>query len=313
MKLRFLALIVLGTALAGPARAADLPNRPIRFVVSFTPGAGPDIAARALVDVLSRKWPLTPIVDNRPGADGAIATEFVARGPADGSSLLLATMGNIALLPVMSERLPYDPANAFRGVTFVSDNPFVLMLPTTTSIRSVNELVALSKTRELTFGSAGTLGPLIGKLVVRRTGARLNYVPYKGTQPAIVDLMGGRIDLVIADLSTALATSRQGRAKLLAISGDARSTLAPEVPTMIESGIRDFDYSTWYSVVAPRATPDELVARLNADIVEALAHPDVVRQLYTLGMVARSSSAKAMDELMVREMDRWARVVRGEQ
>ena len=304
------AALCAGVFVVGVPLAAELPSRPVRFVVSFTPGAGPDIVARALAEALGRKWAQAPIVENRLGADGAIATEQVARAPADGSTLLLATMGNIALLPVTSERLGYDAATAFRGVSFVSDNPFVLMLPAGSSIRSLADLVALSRSRDLTVGSAGTLGPLIGSLLARRTGARLVSVPYKGTQPATVDLMGGRIDMVIADLSTALATSRQGRAALLAISSDARSALAPEVPTLIESGVRDFDYSTWYAVVAPRATPAEVVARLNADIVEALAQADVVRQLYTLGMVARSSTPQALDELMTREMERWARIVR---
>ena len=292
------------------AQAMDFPNKPVRIIVSFTPGAAPDIVARALGDALTKKWGKAVIVENKTGADGVIASDAVAKAAPDGHTLYLATMGNLALAPATVEKLPYDAATAFRGVSFVAGNPFAIMLGNSSPVKTIDELVQLSRKKPLTYGSAGTLGPLIGAQLVRQTGLDLTYIPYKGAQPALIDLAGGQIDMAIADLPSLLPTQRQGRGRILAVTTKARSKLAPEVPTLAEAGFKDFDFSTWYAVVVPSKTPDALVERLHADVAEALAHPDVVQRLLTLGMTPQASTPRAMDELIKRDLEQWARLVR---
>lgn len=305
-----LAMAFTATTLAGQALASDFPTRTVRIIVSFTPGAAPDIVARALADALTKKWGTPTIVENKMGADGVIASDTVAKAAPDGYTLYLATMGNIALAPATVEKLPYDAATAFRGVSFVAGNPFAILLSNGSSVKSVDELVQLSKKKPLTYGSAGTLGPLIGAQLVKHTGADFTYVPYKGAQPALIDLAGGQIDMVIADLPSLLPSQQQGRGRLLTVTTKARSSLAPEVPTMVEAGFKDFNFSTWYGVVVPAKTPNSIVEKLNADVTEALAHPDVVKRLLTLGMTPQPSTSKSMDDLIKSDLALWARVVK---
>lgn len=292
------------------SQATEFPTKPVRIIVSFTPGAAPDIVARALGDALTKKWGKAVIVENKTGADGVIASDAVARAAPDGHTLYLATMGNLALAPAIVEKLPYDAATAFRGVSFVAGNPFAITLGNGSQVKTVDELVQLSRKKPLTYGSAGTLGPLIGAQLVKQTGIDLTYIPYKGAQPALMDLAGGQIDMVIADLPSLLPTQRQGRGRILAVTTKTRSKLAPEVPTMAEAGFSDFDFSTWYAVVVPSKTPDDLVERLHADVAQALAHPDVVQRLLTLGMTPQASTSKAMDDLIKRDLEQWARLIR---
>lgn len=295
---------------AAAAQAADFPAKTVRIIVSFTPGAAPDIVARAIADALAKKWGAAVIVENKMGADGVIASDAVAKAAPDGHTLYLATMGNLALAPAIVEKLPYDAAASFRGVSFVAGNPFAIMLGNGSPVKSIAELVQLSRTKPLTYGSAGTLGPLIGAQLIKHTGLDITYIPYKGAQPALIDLAGGQIDMVIADLPSLLPTQQQGRGRILSVTTKVRSKLAPDVPTLAEAGFSDFDFSTWYGLVAPARTPDAVVEKLNADLVEVLAHPDVVRRLLALGMTPQASTARAMDELIRSDLERWAKVVK---
>lgn len=295
---------------AAAAQAADFPAKTVRIIVSFTPGAAPDIVARAIADALAKKWGAAVIVENKMGADGVIASDAVAKAAPDGHTLYLATMGNLALAPAIVEKLPYDAAASFRGVSFVAGNPFAIMLGNGSPVKSIAELVQLSRAKPLTYGSAGTLGPLIGAQLIKHTGLDITYIPYKGAQPALIDLAGGQIDMVIADLPSLLPTQQQGRGRILSVTTKVRSKLAPDVPTLAEAGFSDFDFSTWYGLVAPARTPDAVVEKLNADLVEVLAHPDVVRRLLALGMTPQASTARAMDELIRSDLERWAKVVK---
>lgn len=303
-------IAALCMTVAMAAQATDFPSKTVRIIVSFTPGAAPDIVARALGDALAKKWGTAVIVENKTGADGVIASDAVAKAAPDGHTLYLATMGNLALAPATVERLPYDAATAFRGVSFVAGNPFAVMLGNGSPVKTVEELVQLSSKKPLTYGSAGTLGPLIGAQLVRQTGLDVTYIPYKGAQPALMDLAGGQIDMVIADLPSLLPTQRQGRGRILAVTTKTRSKLAPEVPTLVEAGFKDFDFSTWYAVVVPAKTPDALVDKLHADVSDALTQTDVVQRLLTLGMTPQASTPKAMDDLIKRDLAQWSRIVR---
>lgn len=309
-KFAALALALGAIGWSAHAQVTDFPARPVRIIVSFTPGAAPDIVARSLADALTKKWGRPAIVENKMGADGVIASDTVAKAAPDGYTLYLATMGNLALAPATVDKLPYNAATAFRGVSFVAGNPFAIILGNGSPVKSVGELVQLSKKKPLTYGSAGTLGPLIGAQLIKHTGADLTYVPYKGAQPALIDLAGGQIDMVIADLPSLLPTQQQGRGKLLAVTTKTRSSLTPDVPTLAEAGFKDFNFSTWYALVAPAKTPNAIVDKLNADVVEALNQPDVVKRLHTLGMAPQASTPKAMDDLLKHDLELWAKVVK---
>lgn len=308
-------LILAGATVLAPLAALGatepaFPRRPVRLIVAFTPGAAPDLLARALAAALSRKWNVPVVVENKLGADGVISADHVAKSAPDGHTLYLATMGNLALAPAMVDKLPYDAATAFRGVSFVAANPFAMLLRQDSPLRSVADLVSQSRKAPLNYGSAGTLGPLIGGLIAKRTGADLNYVPYKGAQPAITDLLGGQIDLVIADLPSLLPFQAKGQGRLLAVTTEQRAAQAPDVPTLAESGYKDFDFSTWYAVVAPRATPGDTVTQISLDVAEALKTAEVTRQLQMLGLSARPSTPDAMDALLRNELARWGALVR---
>ena len=310
--LRLSALGPLAPLASLPAAAADFPTKPVRIVVAFTPGAAPDVLARSLSGALSKRWGTAVVVDNKLGADGVISSDFVAKAPPDGHTLYLATMGNIALAPHMVDKLPYDAKKAFRGIGFIAANPFAILARHDSPIRSVAEMVSVSKSKPLNYGGAGTLGPLVGNIIAKRTGADLQYVAYKGAQPAITDLLGGQIDLVIADLPSLLPFQARGQARLLAVTTEARNALVPDVPTMAEAGFKDFDFSTWYGLVAPGGTPKDIVAKINADLLEALRSPEVSRQMQTMGLVPRASAPEAMDQLMLSEIDRWGQLVKNQ-
>lgn len=300
------------TTLVAQAQNAEFPKKPVKIIVSFSPGSAPDIVARNLAEHLAKKWGQGVLVENKLGADGVIANDTVAKAAPDGYTLFLATMGNLALTPATFGKLPYDPATSFRGVTFIAENPFAILLGKNISANSVSELVNLSKAKVngLSYGSAGTLGPLVGNLVKKRTGADMTYIPYKGAQPAIVDLLGGQIDMVIADLPSLLPYQQQGKGRVLVVTSESRSSLAREVPTMAESGFKDIDISTWYAVVAPGSTPSPLIDKINADVTQVLKLPEFSKALLTLGMTPQSSTPRFVDDLINRDMERWARVVR---
>lgn len=301
---------LLGAAGLPAARAAGFPSKPVRVVVAFTPGAAPDLLARSIGSALSRRWNTPVIVDNKLGAEGVISSEFVAKAPPDGHTLYLATMGNIALAPAVVERLPYDASKAFRGIGFIAVNPFAILLRQDSTIRSVADMVARSKQKTLNYGSGGTLAPLIGGAIARETGADFQYIPYKGAQLALTDLLGGQLDMVIADLPSLMPFQVQGKARLLAVTSQARSALAPDVPTVAESGYKEINFSTWYALVGPSGMPRDIVTQLNADLAEALRTPDVLRQMQTMGLTPQASTPEALDQLMQSEIQRWGTVVR---
>ena len=310
--LRSLAVLTAASlSLAAQASEPAFPTKAVRLIVAYSAGSAPDVVARALGASLAQMWGHPVIVENRLGADGVIASDAVAKSAPDGHTLYLATMGNLALAPATIAKLPYDARTAFAGVSFVASNPFALLVGHDIPVRSMDDLIKLSKTKAgLRYGSAGTLGPLVGESINKSTGANLSYVPYKGAQPAIVDLIGGHIDMVIADLPSLLPFHKQGKAKLLMVTAESRSPLAPDIPTTAEAGYKDLDFSTWYAIAAPRATPRAVVEKISKDAAEALKKPEVIGQLNQLGLVPSASTPEAMDQLIARDIDKWTKLVK---
>jgi tripartite-type tricarboxylate transporter receptor subunit TctC len=306
-----LACALAGTA-GGQGVVGDFPNRPVRAIVCFPVGSAPDIVARNLGERLNRQWKQGMIVDNRVGADCMIASDAAAKAPADGYTLYVATMGALALNPSIVEKMPYDPHTAFAGVSFIAENPFAVLLRDSVQAKTPNDLVELGRAKAggLNFGSAGSFGPLVGSVLRKSTGAAMTYVPYKGVQPALVDLMGGQIDMVIGDLPSLVPTHRQGKGRLLVVTSAQRSALVPEVPTMVEAGNKEFVFATWYAVVAPGATPKPLIEKINADLVTALQSVELKQQLLALGLVAQPSRPEMVDALIKTDIAKWAALVK---
>lgn len=311
---RLIASIACGvcSGVCGQGTASDFPSRPVRMVVCFPVGSAPDIVARNLGERLGRQWKQGVVIDNRVGADCMIASDAVAKAAPDGYTLYLATMGALALNPSLVEKMPYDPLTAFAGVSFIAENPFAVLLRDSVAAKSTADLAELSRGKPggLNFGSAGSFGPLVGNVFRKSLGATLTYVPYKGVQPALIDLIGGQIDMVIGDLPSLVPTHRQGKARLLVITSARRSPLAPEIPTMVEAGYRDFDFSTWYAVVAPGATPRMIVDRINGAVVAALQTAELKQQLLTLGLVAQPSKPELVDDMIKADIAKWAALVK---
>lgn len=289
------------------------PARPVKFIVGFPVGSSPDIVARAVGDDVSRAWNQAVIVENRAGADAILASEAAAKAAPDGYTLYLATLGALGLNPHLFERLPYDPVRDFTGVVFVVENPFAVAVQTGLPTRSVAELVAHSRANagKLSYGSAGSFGQMLGEAFKRRSGADITLVPYKGVQQAVTDFIGGQVQLVFADLPSILPQHRAGSARILAVTTAARSSIATDIPTMIESGFQGFDYATWYAFVAPAQTPRPVIDRLNTDITRTLGKPDIRQRLLALGLEPKPGSADAVTQLIKSEIAKWEPVVRG--
>lgn len=299
---------------SGVAAAQAYPSRPIHLVVPFPAGGPTDIVARPLAQKLSEQLGQPVIIDNRGGAGGSIGAAVVAQAAPDGYTLLMATVGTQAINTSLYARLPYDALNDFAPVSLVARAPVALVAHPSVPANSVAGLIALSKSLPagLTFGSAGsgTPGHLSGEIFRSRTGAVIIHVPYKGSAPAIQDLVGGQIQLMFDPVQSVLPLIRSGRAKALAISSAKRSSVLPEVPTMVESGVPGEATTAWWGVVAPAKTPREIVVRLHREIEKALAASDVRDKLLAIGIEPGAMLPDEFSAFIRAETERWGQAVR---
>ena len=299
---------------SGVAVAQAYPSRPIHLVVPFPAGGPTDIVARPLAQKLSEQLGQPVIIDNRGGAGGSIGAAVVAQAAPDGYTLLMATVGTQAINTSLYARLPYDALNDFAPVSLVARAPVALVAHPSVPANSVAGLIALSKSLPagLTFGSAGsgTPGHLSGEIFRSRTGAVIIHVPYKGSAPAIQDLVGGQIQLMFDPVQSVLPLIRSGRAKALAISSAKRSSVLPEVPTMVESGVPGEATTAWWGVVAPAKTPREIVVRLHREIEKALAASDVRDKLLAIGIEPGAMLPDEFSAFIRAETERWGQAVR---
>ncbi len=272
---------------AGAACAQTYPAKPIRIVVPFAAGGGADFTARIVGQKLTEALGQPVLADNRTGAAGAIGTDLVAKAAPDGYTLLLGSAGPLAILPGLSSRLPYDSVTSFAPVALVSSMPFLLAVHPSLPVRNVRELIALARAKpgQLNYGSpgSGATTHLAAELLKAMTKIDIVHVPYKGVAPAVADLMAGQVQLMSGDLSTMMPQVRAGRLRALAVTGAKRSALAPELPTIAEAGVAGYEASGWFGVLAPAATPAELVSRLNIVIVKGIAEAAARERLAALG------------------------------
>jgi tripartite-type tricarboxylate transporter receptor subunit TctC len=305
-----LGLAALPTA---PAWAQSFPTRPVRLVVPFPPGGPVDTVARTVAQRLSEVWGQAVVVDNRAGAGGMVGADHAAKSPADGYTVFVCSIHH-TVLPALKPKLPYDIEKDFVPLSFGARFPIVLVAHPAVEAKTVAELIALDKKSpgKLNYGSSGNGGGthLAGELFNLQAGTHLAHVPYKGSAPAMGDLLGGQVQLMFADAPTALPQVRAGKVRALGVANAQRSELFPGVPTFAEAGVPGYEAYSWAGFVAPAGTPREVAARLSADIGRVLALPEVKARLHEAGAEAAPTSAEAFGRFLNDEIAKWGRVVR---
>ena len=296
------------------AQSRTFPDKPIRFVVGFTPGGPSDILARALGQKLAESWSQQVVIENRPGAGGNIAAEAVARSAPDGTTWLLGNNSILATNQNLYRTLGYDPVKDFAPVTLVAIQPNILVVHPDVPAKSVAELIALAKSRpgQLNYAStgAGVAAHLSGELFKAMVGVDIVHVPYKGAQPALTGLIAGQAQLMFATSASVIPYIKAGRLHALAVTTAQRSATVPDLPTMAEAGVPGFESITWHGVVVPAATPAAIVERLNRDMVAVLRAPDLRERLAGLGAEVMAGTPREFADYIAREIPKWAKVVK---
>ena len=298
----------------GSAFAQSYPNKPVRMVVGSAPGSGNDIAARILAARISEFWGQQIVIENRPGANQAIAAELVARASADGYTLLQCGVVSVAINPALYKKLRYDPRQDFAPVSLIAKAPNVLVVHPSAPIISVNEFVAYVRANpgKFNYGSSGIGSTLHLSMEMLRaaTGIDMVHVPYKGGALAMADLLGGHVLAIFENVPVAVAAARAGKVRPLGITAARRSAQLPEVPTFAEAGFPGFEISAWYGVCAPAATPQAVLAKLNDVVVKALNQPDLRLRLSDLGVEPAPTSAGEFAAFIKSETVKWTKLIK---
>jgi len=311
-KLPGLALCAVGLLGAGHAHAA-YPDRPVRVIVPFAAGGGADIVARLVFKGVSEQLGKAFIIDNRGGAGGIIGTDAVAKAEPDGYTLLLGQSGPNAINPSVYSKLPYDARKDFAPVTQLTRYPYVIAARKTLPVDNLKELIDLAKRQPgtLTVSTAGqgSSAHLAIELFMRQAGISINAVPYKGAGPALLDVVGGVVDLTFGDAASASKQAQAKNVKALAVTGAKRSPLIPDVPTVAEAGVPGYEASAWHAVLAPRGTPEAIVDTLQAAIAKVLADPALKARLAEDGIETVGSSPEEFNRALQAEIEKWHKVV----
>ncbi len=305
--------LALALPVAGPARAQSFPDKPIRFVVPYAPGGSTDFLARMLAQHYTEVWKQPVVVDNRGGGGGTIGADLVARSPADGHTLVL-TAGSHATAVGIYRKLPYDLLTDLQAVGLIATQPNALVVHPSLPVRNVKELIALARARpgELAFSSSGNGGfqHLIGELFKAQANVNLIHVPYKGTAPALADLIGGQVSMSVQPVINAVPSAKAGRIRMVAVTGPQRTAVAPEVPTVRESGLPDFSVVAWYGVHVPARTPRPIVDALNGQMRKLLSSGDTRQRLLGQGMEPALTTPDEFADFVRSEVARWTKVIR---
>jgi tripartite-type tricarboxylate transporter receptor subunit TctC len=294
---------------------AGWPNKPIHMIVPLPAGSAVDLVGRLVAQRLGARLGQTIVVDDRPGASGAIGTEALVRAAPDGYTLGMATTTTLATAPVLNPNLPYDPIKDLVPVALLGISPYVLVAYPGVPAKNLPELIALAKAKpgSLSYSSVGeaSLAHLGGLLLSSMAGIELTHIPYKSSTHAVIDLVEGRIDLQLGILPTTLQLIRTGKLRVLAVTTDKRLDELPDVRTFDESGLKGFEASLWFAVIAPQGMPSTIVARLNREIEAVVAEPDVMSAWAVQGIFAQGSSAEALGERIARDAAKWRSVASG--
>ena len=287
------------------------PSKPIRIVVPYPPGGSSDIIARAISVPLADALKQTVIIDNKPGANGNLGADFVAKSAPDGYTLLLCDVGALAISPSVYTKLPFDPSKDLRGVTMLAYSPHLLVVHPSVKANNLKELVALSKTTDLNFAvtASGSAPHLAGVAVERATGAKWVYVPYKGGVQAIQDTVGGQTQVLMNGMLATLPHVQSGKLKLLGVSKGTRMPLIGDTPTIAEQGVPGFESGTWQGVRVARGTPDAVVQRLNKELIAVIRSADIRSRLAGQGAEVVTMTPAEEEQFFAKERARWAQVV----
>jgi tripartite-type tricarboxylate transporter receptor subunit TctC len=299
---------------AAPVQAQDYPTRPVTFVIPFTPGGAGDTLARMLGPKLEQKWGKTFIVENKPGAGGVIGANFTAKAAPDGYTLMIAPSATMAINVTLYKTLSYDPTTDFVPLALAAQTAFVLVVNPDLPIRSVPELIAYVKARpgQISYATAGPGTPhhLFAELLKSMTGIDMSPVAYRGSLPALNDVVAGHVPLMFVDVGPAQGLIAGGKVRALAVSTATRLPSLPDVPPMAQAGVPGFDASSWQMIVAPAKTPRPIVDKLHGELKTLLATPDIHAELHKQGMLPRDNpSVESLQDFIKAEIARWGRVV----
>ena len=294
--------------------AQQFPSKPVRIINPFAPGGATDIIARQMAQKLTEDWGQAVVVENRAGASGAIGVEMVAKSPPDGYTLLIATQTTHAANPWLYAKLPYDAAKDFAPLTLAGSTPLALMVRPSLPVSSVKELIDFARKNpaKLVYASGGngTSQHLTAELMKSMSSTYLLHIPYRGAGPAMTDLLGGQVDLMFDNLPTALPHIKAGKLRGLAVTSASRSSLAPELPTMAESGLPGFELSTWFAFFAPAGTPRTIVDKIAGDMRRVLTQPDMQQRLAAIGVEVKASSPDELAAFQRAELAKWGKIIK---
>jgi len=309
-------LLFLAAALTAipAALAQTYPTKTVRMIVAFPPGGTTDILARATAQKLTEAFGQQVVIDNRPGAGGNIGTELVARSPADGYTLLASPGSTLTSNPAVYAKVPFDTVRDFAPVTIIAEVPNVLIVHPSLPVKTVKELIALAKTRpgQLAYAStgAGQSTHLSAELFKQMARVDMIHVPYKGSAPALTDMVAGQVTVMFDNMPSCLPFVKAGRLKAIAVTSTKRSPTTPELPTVAEAALPGFDVTVWFSVLAPANTPRDIVARLNGEIVKALKAPDMRERLSQQGAEPVGNTPEEFSAVIKRDLAKWSKLVK---
>lgn len=300
------------SATPGYATAQSYPVKPLRFVVPAPPGGGTDFLARVVAQELPTALGQQVVVENRSGAQGSVGAAAVAKSPADGYTVLLSFVGPLAMNPWIYKETGYDPLKDFSHITLATSQPPLVVVNPRVPASNLKELAALAKVKpdRLSFASSSAIGQLTGELFKLLSGTKILHVPYKGGGPAMIDVVGGHVDLMFASPPSSMPMVKAGKLRAIAVAGPKRLAALPDVMTAQESGFPDFDVNGWYGFAAPANTPREIVSRLNTEIGRVLNSAAVRDKLMTQGLEPKTNSPEEMTSYVRAEYERWGKVVK---
>jgi len=313
MRSHLIVLLLCAFVLPAQASAADAyPQRPVRLIVPYPPGGAGDIVGRMLAAKLTEGLQQQVVVDNRGGGGQLIATELAAKAPPDGHTLFLASATH-GINPGLRKKLPYNSIKDFSPITLVAESPLVFVAHPSLGVGSIQELIAAAKSRpgRINYASSGpgTGGHLSVELLKWMTGIDMVHIPYKGAGPALIDLIGGQVQVMCTSPLPALPHVKSGRLRGLAMTGRSRSRAAPEIPTVAESGVPGYESSLWYALLAPARTPQPIIARLHSETARILRLPEVTEQLLSQGAEPIGSNPQELAKFLAAEINRWTQVI----
>lgn len=309
------AILALGAfADAGAQGAAGYPSKPIKIIVPFAPGGPNDVLARMVGQKLTELWGHAAVIENRGGAGGTVGADVAAKAPADGYTLAMGGSSNLAIAPGLYARLPYDSIRDFAPVANVAHVPYAVAVNPRVPAKNIRELIALAKTKKdhLSYGSSGTgsVSSLAAELFRSMTGSSIVHVPYKGTAPALTEIIAGQVDMMFADLAVILPHAKSGRLRAIAVTGIKRSPVAPELPTVAASGLPGYDVSPWFGIVTAAGAPRDIVAKLNGAIVQALKSPDMLQRLDQLGYEPIGGTPEQFAATIKSDVAKYAKIIK---